>query len=98
MVVPFQGLGLLPMAAEAPLLGTLGLLLGLPVLVILLVFGLAYLRHPETHRAAEPDVAEKPLWLGERAAPQAADSRPSIESGGPLAAGPSQTGGTGATW
>ena len=99
MLVPDATLSALPLALGSSSLGTLGLLIGLPALVILTVFGLAYLRGPSSADASQKPVDEpdSPLWLGERA-PRALESG-RVESGlvdsGPRS---SQTGGASARW
>jgi hypothetical protein len=96
MLVPFDILSL-PVAVEASMLGTLGLLIGIPLLVILVVFGLAYLGGPSEGSPKPADEPDEPLWLGERA-PRALERGLRTETVGRGAEGSSETGGTSARW
>jgi hypothetical protein len=107
MLVPLETLPGWPDVQEPTLLEVLGLLVGAPLVVILVVAVLARVHHAVKGNVGTPAVANRPIWVnGRRIEPsaQSDSSRESIESahrtvGRRVAAEEEESkGGAGARW
>jgi hypothetical protein len=84
MLVPLQTLPGWPEAPVPSLLEVLGLLVGAPLLVVLIVAVLTRVHHATKGNMGTPGVANQPIWVnGRRIEPstQGQDSRDSIDAG-----------------
>lgn len=87
MVVPLETLPGWPNVEEPSLLHVLGLLVGAPLLVILLVAVITRVHHAVKGNVGTPAVMNQPVWVGGRRiesaseAPKTDTGRESIEAG-----------------
>ncbi len=98
MLVPFETLGgTWPPVADPPILTSLGLLVGLPALVFLIIFGIGQLGSlARTGRGQEPE-RNTSTWVGAQpgqveGAPRRALDAPGSGSAGSHASGPGTSG------
>ncbi len=110
MLMPLETLPGWPAAPDPPALHVLGLLVGLPLVVIALVAVIARVHHATKGNMGVPAVANQPVWVnGRRIEPATQDpgSREAIEAGHDAVSagvasgqdGPTEsTGGAGARW
>ena len=107
MLVPLETLPGWPEVRSPSFLEVLGLLVGAPLLVILLVAVLTRVHHAVKGNMGTPAVANQPIWVnGERIEPSIQDqgSRDSIEAGRQVVTDKAErdddasTGGAGARW
>ena len=102
MLVPQETLSGWPAVADPTLPQTLGLLVGLPVLVMVIVFAIAKAGNVvQAGRRTDRQVTD-PVWVGGRkdGAADGSGDVPALESSSTAAAtsGTEQTGGAGARW
>jgi len=94
MLVPLETLSGWPAAPDPTVLQILGLLIGFPALVFVIVFGIAIIGNAaKSKRTTTADVGD-PVWVGGR-------SRGELEASGPDQAGDADAnpvGGAGARW
>ncbi|HZA32780.1 MAG TPA: hypothetical protein VE462_14825 [Propionibacteriaceae bacterium] len=93
MLVPLDTLEGWPAAPDPSWLQILGLLVGLPLVVIVVVIGIAKVLNAARKGDAHEEVTE-PVWVGGRPE-QKTESTAAIEGGGQA---PSESGGAGARW
>ena len=92
MLVPLDTLEGWPVAPDPSWLQILGLLVGLPLLVMVLVIGIAKVLNAVRKGDAHEEVTE-PVWVGGRPE-QKTESTAAIEGG----QAPPESGGAGARW
>lgn len=92
MLVPLDTLAGWPPAPDPSWLQVLGLLIGLPLLVMVVVIAIAKISNAAGKGDAHEEVTE-PVWVGGRPE-QKTESPAAIESG----EAPSESGGAGARW
>jgi hypothetical protein len=106
MLVPLETLPGWPDVRSPSFLEVLGLLVGAPLLVILLVAVIARVHHAVKGNMGTPAVANQPIWVNGRrieASAQSDESRDSIEAGRRAVTERAEredesTGGAGARW
>ena len=107
MLVPLETLPGWPEVRSPSFLEVLGLLVGAPLLVVLLVAVLTRVHHAVKGNMGTPAVANQPIWVNGRrieAAAQEQGSRDSIEAGNRAVTERAEreddasTGGAGARW
>ena len=87
MLVPLETLPGWPNVQEPSILEVLGLLVGAPLLVILLVAVITRVHHAVKGNVGTPAVMNQPVWVGGRRiesaseAPKSESSRESMEAG-----------------
>ena len=94
MVVPLETLSGWPVVAEPTVLQTVGLLIGLPALVFVIVFAIAKIGNAAKAERTPTAEVGNPVWVGGR-------SQGELEASGPDQAGDGDSnpvGGAGARW